>query len=136
MTKNKVEFLIENDIMIDHLSQKDTSIYSDLEIAMSIGICFTSAINVAELYFNTRTLEEKNAVNSVMFALKILGIHPRYSLIITEFFNKVTSVRDALICSVAKFNKLPILTNEVERFQDSGIKIISSNELRGQIDIR
>jgi predicted nucleic acid-binding protein len=136
MTKNKVEFLIENDIMIDHLSQKDTSIYSDLEIAMSIGICFTSAINVAELYFNTRTLEEKNAVNSVMFALKILGIHPRYSLTITEFFNKVTSVRDALICSVAKFNKLPILTNEVERFQYSGIKIISSNELRGQIDIR
>ena len=136
MTKNKVEFLIENDIMIDHLSQKDTSIYSDLEIAMSIGICFTSAINVAELYFNTRTLEEKNAVNSVMFALKILGIHPRYSLTIAEFFNKVTSVRDALICSVAKFNKLPILTNEVERFQDSGIKIISSNELRGQIDIR
>jgi predicted nucleic acid-binding protein len=136
MTKSKVEFLIENDIMLDHLSQKDTSIYSDLEIAMSIGICFTSAINVAELYFNTRTLEEKNAVNSVMFALKILGIHPRYSLTITEFFNKVTSVRDALICSVAKFNKLPILTNEVERFQDSGIKIISSNELRGQIDIR
>jgi len=136
MTKNKVEFLIENDIMIDHLSQKDTTIYSDLEIAMSIGICFTSAINVAELYFNTRTLEEKNAVNSVMFALKILGIHPRYSLTITEFFNKVTSVRDALICSVAKFNKLPILTNEVERFQYSGIKIIPSNELRGQIDIR
>jgi len=128
---NKTEYLIDTDILISHLIQEDTSELSDLEIAMRQGLCFTSAINASELYFRVSTDEEKFAVDSVTRALMVLGIHPRYSLNITDFFNKVATARDALFCSVAKNNKLPIFTREVSKYENSGIKIITPQELRG-----
>ena len=128
---NKTEFLIENDILIDHLTQKDLSVPSTLEIALTQGICFSTVINASELYFNVSTQVEKENVDAVIYSLKILGIHPRYSLTISKFFNKVAGARDAIICSVALNNKLPILTDEFERYKESGIKIISPKELRG-----
>ncbi len=128
---NKVEYLIDTDILADHLTHNDLSELSHLEIAMTNGICFTSAINVSELYFTVSSKEEKFAVDSVTRALRVLGIHPRYSLTITDFFNKVATARDALFCSVAKNNKLPIFTMEIDRYRKSGIKIITPTELRG-----
>ena len=127
----KIEFLIENDILIDHLTQKDLSATSTLEIAMTSGICFTTVVNASELYFHSSTQKEKESVDTVLYALKVLGIHQRYSLNISKFFNKVATTRDAIICSVALNNKLPILTDETERYKRSGIKIITSKELRG-----
>jgi predicted nucleic acid-binding protein len=129
--KKKIEYLIDTDILIDHLKTKDKSQLSDLEIAMTKGICFTSVIQASEMYFNKLIPEDKKAVDSVIYALKILGIHSRYSLSISDFFNKVASTRDAIVCSVAKNNKLPILTNRFDRYRKSGIKIITSEELRG-----
>ncbi|MFA7228869.1 MAG: PIN domain-containing protein [Melioribacteraceae bacterium] len=127
----KIEYLIDTDILISHLMTKNFSELSDLESAMIRGICFTSVLNLTELYFIAGSPEEKSGIDSVARALKVLGIHPRYSLNITEFFNKVATARDALFCSLAKNNKLPILTGDSERYRDSGIKIISPNELRG-----
>lgn len=129
--KTKQEFLIETDIFVEHLTQNNLSEHSILELAMISGSCFTSVITASELYYNCRNFEEKKAVDSVLFALNVLGIHSRYSLNISEFFDKVATARDALMCSLAKNNKLPILTYEVERFRKSGIKIISPIELRG-----
>ncbi len=128
---DKIEFLVETDILVEHLIHEDLYKLSNLELAMTKGICFTSAINSSEMYFHASTAEEKNAVDTVMRALKILGIHPRYSLNISEFFNKVATTRDAMICSLAKINKLPILTTQIDKFKESGIKIISPKELRG-----
>ncbi|MCX7875671.1 MAG: PIN domain-containing protein [Melioribacteraceae bacterium] len=127
----KVEFLIETDIILLHLLQDDISYLSELEIAMINGDCFTSVINATEIYFNNYNEEEKKSVDAVLNSLKVLGIHSRYSLNISEFFNKVATPRDAIICSLAKFNKLPILTYEFDRYKNSGIKIISPLELRG-----
>lgn len=129
--KNKIEFLIETDIILSHLKQEDDSYLSDLELAMINGDCFTSAITASEIYFENYSDEEKKVVDSVFYALKVLGIHQRYSLNISEFFNKVATPRDAIICSLAKFNKLSIVTSEIERFNKTGLKVISPNELRG-----
>lgn len=131
--KDKIEFLIETDILISHLHHTKNTI-SDLELAMAYGNCFTSVFSASELYFAKYSNNELEAVNGVIYALKVLGIHPRYSLNISEFFNKVATVRDAIVCSLAKNNKLPILTNDFERFSKSGIKIITPKELRGSID--
>ena len=128
---NKIEYLIDTDIFVDHLTQEDNSALSDLEIAMSSGMCFTSVIQASELYFHASDPVEKQGVDSVMRAMKVLGIHPRYSLTISDFFNKVATTRDAIVCSVAKNNKLPIFTNDSNRYKESGIKIITSLELRG-----
>jgi len=129
--KTEAEFLIETDILVEHLTQQDLSSPSVLELAMTQGICFTSVITASELYFSCKDAKQKEAVDSVLYAINVLGIHQRYSLNITEFFNKVASVRDALVCVLAKSNKLPILTNDIERFRNSGIKVISPKELRG-----
>lgn len=129
--KTQAEFLIETDILVEHLTQQDLSSPSVLELAMTQGICFTSVITASELYFNSKDEKQKEAVNSVLYAINVLGIHQRYSLNITDFFNKVATVRDALVCVLAKSNKLPILTNDIERFRNSGIKVISPKELRG-----
>jgi predicted nucleic acid-binding protein len=128
---NKIEYLIDTDIFVDHLTQKDDSVLSDLEIAMATGMCFTSVIQASELYFYVSNPVEKQAVDPVLRAMKVLGIHPRYSLNISDFFNKVATARDAIFCSVAKNNKLPIFTNDSFRYKESGIKIITSSELRG-----
>jgi len=128
---NKTEYLIETDILVDHLVHDDLSTMSILEIAMTKGICFSSVINASELYFRSASLVEKQNVDKVVYALNILGIHSRYSLNISDFFDKVTSVRDALMCSIALNNKLPLLTGEIERYQKCGIKIITPKELRG-----
>jgi len=128
---NKIEYLIDTDIFVNHLTQEDGSVLSDLELAMSTGMCFTSVIQASELYFHVSDPVEKQGVDSVMRAMKVLGIHPRYSLNITDFFNKVATTRDAIVCSVAKNNKLPIFTNDSFRYKESGIKIITSLELRG-----
>ncbi len=124
------EYLIETDILIDHLTHSGKS-FSDLEIAMTKGVCFTTVLNSSELYFFADEGNEKSAVDSLMRSLKILGINSRYSLNVSEFFNKVASVRDAVFCTVAKINKLPILTNQVSKYEKSGLEIITSKELRG-----
>ncbi len=124
------EYLIDTDILIDYLMSKE-NLPADLEIAMSKGVCFTTVLNSSELYFFAEKKNEKEAVDSLMKSLKILGINSRYSLNVSEFFNKVASVRDAILCAVAKINKLTILTNQVNRYKKTGLKIISSKELRG-----
>lgn len=129
--KSKKEFLIETDIIVEHLTQDNLSELSSLELAMLNGVCFTSVLTASELYYNCKDTEEKKAVDSVLYALNILGIHPRYSLNISDFFDKVATVRDALLCSLAKNNRLPILTNDIERFNKSELEIISPLALRG-----
>lgn len=129
--KSKQEFLIETDIIIEHLTQSNLSKLSNLELAMLNGVCFTSVLTASELYYNCKDIEEKNAIDSVLYALNILGIHPRYSLNISDFFDKVATVRDAILCSLAKNNRLPILTNDIERFSKSELEIISPLVLRG-----
>ena len=127
--KEKKHFLIETDVLIDHLINESNSNKSVLESAMTKGICFTTVINSAELYFSVSDDYEKEEVNKVMRSLKVLGLNSRYSLNISDFFNKVATVRDALICSVAKNNNLPILTWEIEQYKNSGLIIIRPEQL-------
>ena len=58
-------------------------------------------------------------------SLKLLGLNSRYSLNISEFFNKVATVRYALICSVVKNNGLPIVIGKIDKFNNSGLIIIN-----------
>jgi len=129
--KNENHFLIETDILLEHLQHNDKNTFSDLEIAMMNGICFTTVINSAELYFAAINKDEKDAVDNLMKALKVLGLNSRYSLNISEFFNKVATVRDALFCTIAKINDMIILTNDIERYKKINLKIIQPKNLRG-----
>ncbi|MBI1938902.1 MAG: PIN domain-containing protein [Ignavibacteriales bacterium] len=124
-----MEYLIDTDIIIEHLAHTDAQTESVLEKLMTHGVCFTTVVNASELYFAASSEEEKRVIDAVMKALKVLGINSRYSLNISEFFNKVATTRDALICTVAKINKLPLVTNNMDKYKESGITIINPKEL-------
>ncbi len=126
----KPEFLVETDILLDHLTFSGKGL-SKLEIAMMNGLCFTTVLNASELLYAAKNEEERQVVISMLSAVKVLGLHSRYSLSVYEFSNKVKSLRDAIFCVVAKLNKLPILTDDNEKFVNSGIKIINIKDLRG-----
>lgn len=126
-----MELLIETDLMIEHLTTKDSSLKSGLELAMEKYICFTTVLNASELFFYAETEIEKDAVKKILTALKVLGIHSRYSLAVEEFAGKVSNVRDAIFCTTAKINKIPILTNDPDKYKLTGLKILHPNDLRG-----
>lgn len=124
-----MEYLIDTDIIIEHLIHSDVQTKSVLEKLMTQGVCFTTVINASELYFAASSEEEKKMIYAVLKSLKVLGINSRYSLNISEFFNKVATTRDALLCTTAKINKLPLVTNNIDRYKESGITIINPKEL-------
>lgn len=123
------EFLIETDILADHLSHMGED-ESDLELALQTGVCFTTVINASELFYSIADLTEKDIIYNLLKSLKVLGIHSRYSIAVPEFSDKTETARDALLCATAKINKLPILTNNVSKYVKSGLPVIHPKELR------
>jgi len=123
------EYLVETDIFVKHLKHRGRGL-SGLELAMSTALCFTTVLNAAELIDAANTEEEREIVISLLSAVKILGLHQRYSLYVNEFSNKVVSIRDSLFCVVAKINKLVILTDDIRKYKKTGLKIITTRDLR------
>lgn len=128
MEDNK-EFLVDTDILVEHLKHSDKSTLSCLEKAMTCGICFTTVLNSAEIYFVNGGKQNRLAVDNLMKAVKVMGMHARYSLYVPEFIEKAANLRDALICASAKLNNLPILTLQPEKYSNSGVKVIHPDEL-------
>ncbi len=123
------EYLIETDIFVKHLKHRGAGL-SALETAMSSGLCFTTVLNASELIDAAKSENERNTVISLLSAVKILGLHQRYSLYVNEFSEKVVSIRDSLFCVVAKINKLIILTDDIRKYKKTGLEIITSRDLR------
>lgn len=123
------QFLVDTDILLEHLNHKENT-NSFLEDAMVSGDCFTTVLNASEIYFAVQNSDEKFAVDVLMKSLKVLGIHARYSLSVNEYSGKIVSVRDSLICVMSKINKLPVLTSDKKRYENSGIEIVDPEDLR------
>ena len=121
-----VKYLIDTDIMVDHLISNENNYLMNL---MQTGICFTTALNAAELLAVCKNDNEQSLVRNVLDSLKVLGIHSRYALSIPEFSDKTDSVRDALFAVVASINKLPIVTFKIERYKKTKLKIIHPQEV-------
>ena len=123
MSKKKKEFLIDTDVLIEHLTYTGNE-KSFLEKTLECGICFTTVINSAEIYFALRNAEEKQAIDALMKIVNVLGFHARYSLLVDEFIGKVNTVRDALFCATAKISRLKIVTRDMKRYQSAGVEVI------------
>lgn len=121
------KFLLETDIIVDHLTTEDKN--SLLVKLMQKGVCYTTVLNASELYLACKTPEEKNCVDAVLYSLKILGIHPRYSLSVHKYQQQKSSLRDSLFSVVAEINKLPVVTKNSDRYSGLNIKIIHPNSI-------
>jgi len=123
------KYLVENDILIDYLTNSD-SLNSSLIRLMQSGICFTTVLNASELLASCNDNVEEKLVRHVLDSLKVLGIHSRYALRIKDFTDNTFNLRDALIAVVSSINKIPIVTFDKERYKKTNLKIIHPQELR------
>jgi len=120
------KFLLETDVLIDHLTSEKNNYLLNL---MQKGICFTTVLNASELLAACKNENELKEVRSVLDSLKVLGLHSRYALSIPEFSGKTKNIRDALFAVVSLINKLPVVTFNRDRYSRTNLKIIHPQEV-------
>lgn len=119
--KNLPKFLIETDVLADHLITNSIT-ESYLIQLMKTGICFTSVLNAAELYSLTNSSLELQKVNDLLYGIKVLGIHARYSLSVPNYKDRFKNIRDLLFYLLAELNKLTIISFNPEKFDNLAVK--------------
>jgi len=122
------KYLFDTDVLVDYLTNSG-NMQSPLINLMQKGICFTTVINAAELLASCEDNNETKLVRSVLDSLKVLGLHSRYALSISEYSNKTKSIRDALFSVVSSINKIPIVTFDKERYNKTNLDIINPLDL-------
>jgi hypothetical protein len=120
------KYLIETDILIQHLTTKNP-FDSYLVKLMQMGICFTSVLNASEILLHSNSDYEIKKIKELLFAIKVLGIPSRYSLLIPDHSNRFNNTRDALFYILAQMNKLTIITLKPKKY--SSIKVSSIHPL-------
>jgi len=120
---------LETDVIAEYLAGNDSS---HLLRLMQNSICFTSVINASELFFAAGNESQNNYVRKVLTGLKVLGTHSRYSLLINKYSSLVNTVRDALICVLAEYNKLPVVTYKTEKYLKTELTLIDPKQFRGK----
>ena len=123
--------LIETDVLAKYLSSENKTANDDLIVIFENSIAFTTVLNASELFFAAKSDEEQKSVRKLLNALKVIGLHSRYSLSVNKYSSLVNSVRDALFCIVADFNKLPIVTYNDKKFINTGLTVINPKIMRG-----
>ncbi|MDY0081838.1 MAG: PIN domain-containing protein [Ignavibacteriaceae bacterium] len=133
MNQKKIpKYLIETDVLADHLITGSEN-ESYLIKLMKSGICFTSVLNASELYLLADSHTEIQRVNDVLYSIKVLGIHSRYSLSVSKYKDRFDNLRDALFYILAELNKLTIVSLNPDRFSNINVNsfhpefIISGN---------
>jgi len=130
LSGNFTGILLETDVIVQHLTV-DKSTGSDLEFLMTKYTCFTTVINSSEIYFGCKKQEEKEIADKLLRSLKVLGINSRYSLDVFSARDRVENIRNALIFVLAEKNSLPVVTYEVDKFNNIKTGVFTPDELRG-----
>lgn len=123
------EYLIDTDVLEEHLIHNSDKNISYLESLMQKGICFSTVLNASELLYKSISSMEQKIVMDLLSALKILGLHSRYSLLVPKYSITVKNINEALFCVVADYNKLPIVTLKKSKYLKSGLLIYHPKEL-------
>ena len=126
MKKNKIEYLIDTDIIYEHLVSGSSSVLVEL---LQIGLGFTTVLNAAEIMLKCKSAEDEYSAKSVLSALKVLGIHSRYSLSVNKISPEIKSLRDALFIVTAEVNKIDIVTLNPKRYLSDRVKILAPSDL-------
>lgn len=117
------KFLIDTDVLVNYLVLKETAKTTSLIDLMQKGICFTSVLNASELFMIAKSDYQKEKVRDLLNALKVLGLHSRYSLSIPNCMNRFNNIRDALFYILAEQNRLIIVSLNPDHY--SGLKVKS-----------
>ena len=110
------DYLIETDILVEHLTHKNDGKESILETFMQKGVCYTSVINASEILFALNSEKEIDSAIKLLSSIKVLGLNSRYSLNLAGLKSKLYNSRDALFFILAKLNKLKIITRDNTKY--------------------
>jgi len=124
----KIEFLVETEILLNHLTWRLDGL-SDLEKALIKGEVFTTVLNSAELISLMNSEIDRKLAIDVLSGIHVLGLPARYSLHVSEFFDKTKNINDSMFCVTANLNKLPILTKNLQKYTNCNVDLISTEEL-------
>ncbi len=127
--KSKTEYLVDTDVLFDHLCKNLERGRSYLVKLMTKGICFTTVLNASELMMEGKNANKTENIKNLLSALKVLGIHARYSLLINQLPSDVTDLRDALFLVTAQINKLNIVTLNPKRYNSDKIEIFHPDQI-------
>lgn len=118
------KYLLETDVLLEYLVLYEFDKESYLIKLMQKGICFTSVLNASELFMFTNSDYEKEKVRDLLNALKVLGLHSRYSLSIPNCMNNFKNIRDALFYILAEQNRLSIVSLNPEKYSGLSVKSV------------
>ncbi len=127
----EIHYLVETDILAEHLTHQDFQTLSWLEQLMTRGLCFTTVINASELFCQAENNREDEIIKDMLSALKVLGIHSRYSLSIPKYRDKFKNVRDAMLSVIASLNKLTIVSLNPLKYINAGLSAVHPQETGG-----
>lgn len=125
---NKIEYLIDTDVLLEHLTKNPIDGESFLIRLMKNGLCFTTVLNASELILKAGNVEQEIIIKSLLSALKVLGIHSRYCLSISQLAPGNRGLRDSLFMVTAEINKLDIVTFDVDRYKSEKIHIYNAEQ--------
>ena len=118
------KYLLETDLLLEYLVLYEFDKESYLIKLMQKGICFTSVLNASELFMIANSDYEKEKVRDLLNALKVLGLHSRYSLSIPNCMNNFKNIRDALFYILAEQNRLSIVSLNPEKYSGLSVKSV------------
>ncbi|RPI65119.1 MAG: PIN domain-containing protein [Ignavibacteriales bacterium] len=122
--KKVPKYLLETDVLLEYLVLYEFDKESYLIKLMQKGICFTSVLNASELFMFANSDYEKEKVRDLLNALKVLGLHSRYSLSIPNCMNNFKNIRDALFYILAEQNRLSIVSLNPEKYSGLSVKSV------------
>lgn len=123
------KYLLETDVLLEYLVLYEFDKESYLIKLMQKGICFTSVLNASELFMFANSDYEKEKVRDLLNALKVLGLHSRYSLSIPNCMNSFKNIRDALFYILAEQNRLSIVSLNPEKYSGLSVKSVHPNTI-------
>jgi len=123
------KYLLETDVLLEYLVLYEFDKESYLIKLMQKGICFTSVLNASELFMFANSDYEKEKVRDLLNALKVLGLHSRYSLSIPNCMNNFKNIRDALFYILAEQNRLSIVSLNPEKYSGLSVKSVHPNTI-------
>lgn len=123
------KYLLETDVLLKYLVLYEFDKESYLIKLMQKGICFTSVLNASELFMFANSDYEKEKVRDLLNALKVLGLHSRYSLSIPNCMNNFKNIRDALFYILAEQNRLSIVSLNPEKYSGLSVKSVHPDSI-------
>jgi len=123
------KYLLETDVLLKYLVLYEFDKESYLIKLMQKGICFTSVLNASELFMFANSDFEKEKVRDLLNALKVLGLHSRYSLSIPNCMNNFKNIRDALFYILAEQNRLSIVSLNPEKYSGLSVKSVHPDSI-------